>query len=47
MIEQSSESHMERVAGSVERVTYHSEETGFSVLRLKVRGKRDLVTVVG
>lgn len=38
---------MERVAGSVERVTYHSEETGFSVLRLKVRGKRDLVTVVG
>ncbi len=35
------------VAGMVERVTFHNEETGFSVLRVKVRGKRDLVTVVG
>jgi len=47
MNEQSSETHTERVAGSVERVTFHSEETGFSVLRLKVRGHRELVTVVG
>jgi exodeoxyribonuclease V alpha subunit len=31
----------------VERVTFHSEETGFCVLRVKVRGHRDLVTVVG
>jgi exodeoxyribonuclease V alpha subunit len=31
----------------VERVTFHSEETGFCVLRVKVRGQRDLVTVVG
>lgn len=31
----------------VERVTFHSEETGFAVLRLKVRGHRDLVAVVG
>ena len=37
----------EHLAGSVERVTFHSEETGFCVLRLKVRGHRDLVTVVG
>jgi exodeoxyribonuclease V alpha subunit len=28
-------------------VTFHSEETGFCVLRIKVRGHRDLVTVVG
>ena len=35
------------VAGMVERVTYHNDETGFSVLRVKVQGKRDLVTVVG
>ena len=35
------------VAGMVERVTFHNEETGFSVLRVKVKGKRDLVTVVG
>jgi len=31
----------------VERVTFHNEETGFSVLRVNVKGKRDLVTVVG
>lgn len=37
----------EHVAGSVERVTFHSEETGFCVLRVKVRGRRELVTVVG
>jgi exodeoxyribonuclease V alpha subunit len=37
----------ERLAGSVERVTFHSEESGFCVLRVKVRGQRDLVTLVG
>ena len=37
----------ERLAGSVERVIFHSEETGFCVLRVKVKRKRDLVTVVG
>ena len=38
---------IEHLAGSVERVTFHSQETGFCVLRVKVRGHRDLVTVVG
>src|SRR5205814_2496504 len=38
---------LEHLAGSVERVTFHSEESGFCVLRVKVRGHRDLVTVVG
>ena len=37
----------ERLAGAVERVTFHSEESGFCVLRVKVRGEQDLVTVVG
>ena len=35
------------LAGMVERVTFHNEETGFCVLRVKVQGKRDLLTVVG
>jgi exodeoxyribonuclease V alpha subunit len=35
------------LAGLVERVTFHSAETGFCVLRVKVRGHRDLVTVLG
>lgn len=35
------------LAGVVERVTFHNPETGFCVLRIKARGHRDLVTVVG
>nr|WP_235790337.1 ATP-dependent RecD-like DNA helicase [Ruegeria pomeroyi] len=31
----------------VERVTFHSTESGFCVLRVKARGHRDLVTTVG
>ena len=37
----------EVLAGLVERVTFHSLESGFCVLRTKARGHRDLVTVVG
>ena len=37
----------EPLQGLVERVTFHSEDTGFCVLQVKVRGQRDLVTVVG
>jgi exodeoxyribonuclease V alpha subunit len=37
----------ERLSGSIERVTFHSEATGFCVLRVKVKGHRDVVTVVG
>jgi exodeoxyribonuclease V alpha subunit len=31
----------------VERVTFHSQDSGFCVLRVKARGHRDLVAVVG
>src|SRR6266851_2669749 len=37
----------EPLSGLVERVTYHNADNGFCVLRLKVRGHRDLVTLVG
>jgi exodeoxyribonuclease V alpha subunit len=37
----------EVLAGLVERVTYHNPENGFCVLRVKARGQRDLVTVIG
>jgi exodeoxyribonuclease V alpha subunit len=40
-------SNQEVLAGLVERVTYHNPENGFCVLRAKVRGHRDVVTVVG
>jgi exodeoxyribonuclease V alpha subunit len=37
----------EALAGTVERVTFHNADTGFAVLKVKARGKRDLITVVG
>ena len=44
---QAEPSTQEVLAGLVERVTYHNGENGFCVLRIKARGHRDLVTVVG
>ena len=35
------------IAGLVERVTFFNADSGFAVLRVKVRGQRDLVTVLG
>jgi len=37
----------EVLAGSIERVTFHNSTNGFCVLRIKARGQRELVTVVG
>ena len=37
----------EPLSGLVERVTYHNADNGYCVLRVKVRGHKDLVTVVG
>jgi exodeoxyribonuclease V alpha subunit len=36
-----------QLAGVVERVLYHDDQSSFSVLRLKVAGRRDLASVVG
>jgi exodeoxyribonuclease V alpha subunit len=44
---QRQESAQEFVEGLIERVTFFNEENGFAVLRLKVKGQRDLVTVLG
>ena len=38
---------LDQMAGLVERVTFHNADSGFCVLRLKVRGERDLVTLIG
>jgi exodeoxyribonuclease V alpha subunit len=37
----------EVLAGLVERITFHNPENGFCVLRIKARGHRDLITVIG
>lgn len=36
-----------RLEGVLERITYVNEETGYTVAKVKVRGRKDLVTVVG
>ena len=37
----------ETLTGFIERVTYHNPENGFAVLRVKVKGREELVSVVG
>jgi exodeoxyribonuclease V alpha subunit len=38
---------MEKLDGQIERVVFRNEENGFCVLRVKVRGHKELVTVTG
>jgi exodeoxyribonuclease V alpha subunit len=42
-----SHSSREKIHGSVERVTFHSAESGYCVIRVKAKGHSDLVTLVG
>lgn len=37
----------ENLTGLIERVTFHNPENGFAVLRVKVNGRADLVTLIG
>jgi exodeoxyribonuclease V alpha subunit len=38
---------MAKLQGHIERITFSSEENGFSVCKLKVKGEQNLVTIVG
>src|SRR5262249_32306524 len=38
---------VESLSGLIERVTFFNEENGFAVLKVKAKGHRDLLTVVG
>ena len=40
-------SSTEVLAGLVDGVTFHNAENGFCVLRVKARGQRDAITVIG
>ena len=42
-----SDSPMETLTGTIERVTFHSPATGFAVLKVRVRGKPQPVAIVG
>jgi exodeoxyribonuclease V alpha subunit len=45
--DQPSAKHAESLSGLIERVTFFNEENGYAVLKVKAKGHRDLVTVVG
>jgi len=47
MKNQRTPSDHEVLTGLVERITYQNAENGFCVLRVKARGHRELVTLVG
>ena len=46
-VQNASTTLLESLSGLIERVTFSNEDTGFSVLKVKAKGHRDLVTVVG
>ncbi len=37
----------ESLSGSIERITFHNPENGFCILKIKIKSKEDLVTVLG
>jgi exodeoxyribonuclease V alpha subunit len=37
----------EEISGVIERVTFHNDDSGFCVLRIKTKGHREDTTVVG
>ena len=47
MARTSTASSTEVLAGLVDRVTFHNPDNGFCVLRVKARGQRDQITVLG
>jgi exodeoxyribonuclease V alpha subunit len=43
----SEQSGLSTIQGQIERVTFHNDETDFTIAKLKVSGYRDLVTITG
>jgi exodeoxyribonuclease V alpha subunit len=39
--------NLSKIQGQIERITFANEENGFTIARLKTKGEKDLVTVVG
>jgi exodeoxyribonuclease V alpha subunit len=47
LVQSASTTLPESLSGLIERITFHNEENGWAVLKVKAKGHRDLVTVVG
>jgi exodeoxyribonuclease V alpha subunit len=37
----------EYLTGIIERITFHAEDTGYTVARMQVKGFKELLTIVG
>jgi exodeoxyribonuclease V alpha subunit len=46
-VERASHPPIEHLQGIVEQVTYHAEDSSYTVARLKAPGERDLITILG
>ena len=40
-------SYQQRIRGQIERITFTNQDTGYTVARVKVAGRQDLITAVG
>jgi exodeoxyribonuclease V alpha subunit len=38
---------LEQLSGQIERITFTNEDNGFTIAKIKVYGRRDLVTIIG
>jgi exodeoxyribonuclease V alpha subunit len=47
LVQNASTNLQESLSGLIERVTFFNEDSGFGVLKVKAKGHRELVTVVG
>lgn len=47
VIKDNDNANEEYLSGAIERITFHNSESGFAVLKVRVRGKKDLVALVG
>ncbi|MCX7965363.1 MAG: hypothetical protein N2596_01880, partial [Syntrophorhabdaceae bacterium] len=39
--------HEIEINGQIERITYTNEENGYTIAKVKVKGRNDLITIVG
>ena len=47
MVQTATSKPSEVLAGLIDRVTFHNPDNGFCVLRVKARGQRDQITLLG
>ena len=39
--------HEIEIQGQIERITFTNEENGYTIAKIRIKGKKDLITIVG